>query len=600
LTESYGNPAVDRVPDIEALGWDMSFVPGAVNALLAWREAMKGGSPAVHDVPGAAGVSANEGATSSPSSPMRAAQAEPLRSSAPEGVGTPSLSALVASPPNPILSRHERMRAPKKEAERSEAGAAKKISPVIQPNVAPDVQEQAETAAEARKQIVEAKALPVPARSVAIPALIEELNGKHAVISNLGGKCLIMEWIPSLITKGGEEISYQTFGAFKDRYANRYIEAPDWRGSGQMVPLAPAWLAHPYRRQYEGLDLVPNGPAVLAGNRLNLWRRWGVEARKGEWGLMQRHIEEVLANGDPEMARYIVRWCAWVFQNAGKPPGVALALRGGKGTGKGLLGRYLMAIFGQHALQIFSPDHLSGKHNEHLQNKLFLFADEAFWAGDKTAERILKGMVTEPVMMIEPKGVNAFQWPNMLAIFMAANAAWVVPASHDERRYAFGEVSEARKQQKAYFDPLFAELAAGGAAAMLWDLRGMDLDGWHPRDAIPQTKGLREQKMYSLDGLDQWYVHKLGVGRLPWPSVKNPRQSLAAYLLEDCKEFSPPNRFVEPTEFGLFLAKRGCEHKSNGKKWTWVFPPLGECRRAWEAEAGAWEWLEPGLEDWQG
>jgi hypothetical protein len=221
-----------------------------------------------------------------------------------------------------------------------------------------------------------------------------------------------MEWLPGLVTKGGEEISYQTFGAFKDRYANRYIDATDLRGRRETLPLAPVWLAHPYRRQYEGLDLVPNGEAVLEGNRLNLWRKWGVEAQQGEWGLMQRHVEEVLANGDPEFAKYIVRWCAWVLQNAGTPPEVALALRGGKGTGKGMLGRYLMAIFGQHALQIFNTEHLSGKHNEHLQNKLFLFADEAFWAGDKLAERILKGMITERVMMIEPKGVNAFQWPN--------------------------------------------------------------------------------------------------------------------------------------------------------------------------------------------
>jgi len=102
LTESYGNPAVDRVPDIEALGWDMSFVPGAVNALLAWREAKKG-SPAVPTVPGAAGQSAKEGAaTSSPSSPMKAAPADlPLSSSAPVEVGAP-LAALVASPPTVV------------------------------------------------------------------------------------------------------------------------------------------------------------------------------------------------------------------------------------------------------------------------------------------------------------------------------------------------------------------------------------------------------------------------------------------------------------------------------------------------------------------
>ena len=47
----------------------------------------------------------------------------------------------------------------------------------------------------------------------------------------------------------------------------------------------------------------------------------------------------------------------------------------------------------------------------------------------------LKGMITRKVLMIEPKGVNAFQWPNRLGIYMAANAKWVVAASHDERRF---------------------------------------------------------------------------------------------------------------------------------------------------------------------
>jgi hypothetical protein len=128
-----------------------------------------------------------------------------------------------------------------------------------------------------------------------------------------------------------------------------------------------------------------------------------------------------------------------------------------------------MIIFGEHGLQIFDPAHLTGKHNQHLQNKLFLFADEAFWAGDRTAERTLKGVVTEKRMMIEPKGVNAFPWPNRLSIYMAANADWVVPASHDERRYAVGNVNERWKQNEDYFIPLFAEIKAGGAAAMLYD-----------------------------------------------------------------------------------------------------------------------------------
>ena len=54
---------------------------------------------------------------------------------------------------------------------------------------------------------------------------------------------------------------------------------------------------------------------------------------------------------------------------------------------------------------------------------------------------------------------------------MAANADWVVPASHDERRYAVGNVNERWKQNEDYFIPLFAEIKAGGAAASPQQMR---------------------------------------------------------------------------------------------------------------------------------
>jgi hypothetical protein len=69
-------------------------------------------------------------------------------------------------------------------------------------------------------------------------------------------------------------------------------------------------------------------------------------------------------------------------------------------------------------VQIFSTELLCGKHNAHLQNKLFLFVDEAMWAGDKAAEKVLKGLTTERWMMIEPKGIDAFQWPNRLGLLL--------------------------------------------------------------------------------------------------------------------------------------------------------------------------------------
>jgi hypothetical protein len=43
----------------------------------------------------------------------------------------------------------------------------------------------------------------------------------------------------------------------------------------------------------------------------------------------------------------------------------------------------------------------------------------------------------------------------------------------------------------------------------------IDLDGWHPRDDIPQTAALVEQKMLSLEGQEQWWANMLGSGEHP-------------------------------------------------------------------------------------
>src|SRR5262245_45451912 len=87
---------------------------------------------------------------------------------------------------------------------------------------------------------------------------LNELNKKHAVITNLGGKCVVMEWVTSQIDDRWEEPSYQTFGAFKDRYANKYVEVIlEVSGKVQKIgadQAAPWWLVQPSRRQFDGLD----------------------------------------------------------------------------------------------------------------------------------------------------------------------------------------------------------------------------------------------------------------------------------------------------------------------------------------------------------
>jgi hypothetical protein len=117
--------------------------------------------------------------------------------------------------------------------------------------------------------------------------------------------------------------------------------------------------------------------------RLNLWRGFGSEPKPGEWPLLRRHILDVLCSGNKEHAQYMARWIAWRVQNPIKQSEVALVLGGDKGTGKGKFLRLLCRLFGTHAIQISDRKHLTGSFNAHFMQTCLLFADEAFWPGDK-------------------------------------------------------------------------------------------------------------------------------------------------------------------------------------------------------------------------
>ena len=92
------------------------------------------------------------------------------------------------------------------------------------------------------------------------------------------------------------------------------------------------------------------------------------------------------------------------------------------------------SLWGRHFLHISSAKHLVGQFNAHLRDCCFLFADEAFFAGDRSHESVLKTLVTEDMIIVEGKGVDAEPSPNYVHLMMASNSDWVVPSGPDERR----------------------------------------------------------------------------------------------------------------------------------------------------------------------
>lgn len=353
--------------------------------------------------------------------------------------------------------------------------------------------------------------------------ILEEMNRLHAVV--VQGKVRVLSWVKvepddeHSDLAGRLVVDLQSFEDFRNRYRNKTVVVGfSDNGKPKLMKRGDWWLDHEHRREIRGLVFRPGGEAEINGFQ-NLWRGWAMEPKPGDWSKMREHVRAVLANGNDEHADYILRWTAWAVQNPARQAEVALVFRGGRGVGKGIFARAVKDLFGQHGLHIRSSKHLTGDFNLHLRDCCLMFADEAIAPGDKAAESRLKGLVTEPQLLIEGKGENAVMSPNYLHIVMASNEKWVVPAGDDERRFAVFDVSGARQGDQAYWNALVAELDGGGLAAMLFDLLAMDLRDWHPRRSVPQTDALMRQKVASLTGLDAYLYDLLCVGE--FPELKN-------------------------------------------------------------------------------
>ena len=282
-----------------------------------------------------------------------------------------------------------------------------------------------------------------------------------------------------------------------------------------------AWVTHPKANTYRGgVVFLPNKEPKKG--YFNTWLGFGMKPRPAPnptfLSSIYKHIKEVVCSGNADLYDYFIRWIAYTMQNPDKQAGVAIVLRGEKGTGKSIVGHFLRKIWGNHGLHIINPKHLVGNFNAHLADTCFLFADEAFYAGDKSTENLLKGLVTEPMLLIERKGVDAIQQPNYLKILMVTNSEYVVPVSRDERRYCVIDVASTHREKNAETRKYFTNLARDlddkrAQSAFLYEMLNFDLkkpEQWDIRN-IPDSIGLRDQRYFSMNSVQHWFADALNM-----------------------------------------------------------------------------------------
>ncbi len=372
-------------------------------------------------------------------------------------------------------------------------------------------------------------------------------------------------------------------------------------------PLGTWWINHPQRRQYDGVLFDPT-PNAQHDGMYNLWRGWAVTPRRGDWSKMRALVREVLCAGDQASYDYVMKWMAHMVQHPARPAEVAMVFKGSKGSGKGTFCRALTELAGKHGRHVTSPEHFTGRFNEHLADTIVLFVDEGFWAGDKKAEGQLKGLITEKSMSYEGKGKPIFEGPNQLHVVMASNEDWVVPATHDERRFAVFEADDSAAKAFRHFAALNDEDGPERdrmLSAMLYDLMHMELSDWHPRKDIPQTRALVDQKIegFRKSPLDAWWFSCLENGEVNtltgvaahWPEgwLAGPHEK--DLMLTSLHVSSKDAVSVTKTKLAKYLGKVGVSMgdkvRNSQNQKVWSVPSLQQARQSFESQiGGSIEW----------
>lgn len=449
------------------------------------------------------------------------------------------------------------------------------------------------------------------AREEVIHPMLRELNERHAVIADIGGRCRIISEVMDHAL-GRPRLSRQSFDDFRNRYMHVKVEVGrDQQGRAVEKPAGSWWVQHPLRRQYETIVFAPSVEVPAA---YNLWRGFACDAIPGDCQLYLDHLRENICRGKEELYHYLVRWLARAVQMPNCAGEVAVVLRGNRGTGKGFFVREFGRLWGRHFLQVSNSKHLVGNFNAHLRDAVLLFGDEAFYAGDKSHESVLKMLVTEELIPIEAKGVDVELSPNFTHIILASNADWVVPAGADERRFFVLEVGEDRKQDSTYFAKVRKQLDSGGRQALLHYLLNLDLTGFDVRK-VPQTQALREQKLLSMGPEEQWWYDKLHFGRAVDRHDRWEREVPTRQLQRDYVEALTRmgvQRRVSATALGRFLARvcppgypktsqrlaevseeglNGFEHRRKERAYFYTLPELAQCRALWDQRyGGPYDW----------
>lgn len=340
-----------------------------------------------------------------------------------------------------------------------------------------------------------------------------------------------------------------------------------------------------------GYSALSNSPIELDRRKLNSWHGFaGREVPEIHMDLIKPildFIREVVCSDETErdytampldnsaddLLHYVLSWFANGIQRPEKPNGSALVMVSNEGTGKNTLLEFMRDfVYGKPITRYLNgTGPITQKHNTALVGRKLIVINEVAGADDtqnfKAKWNSVKTLLTEDVLWVEPKGVDAFQVDNFANYVFCSNNFDSIYLAGSDRRYTIIKFSEKYMGNEAYFTQLrksFTQEAGQHFYTYLLRYRCRSV-----RTGI-MTDMKRDIIEMSLPSYEK-FINELKEARISRPEdsvfrgLPDRITPLSLYRLycDWCNENGYGHK-VSMTKFGLFIKDKFKKIKTNG------------------------------------
>ena len=231
-------------------------------------------------------------------------------------------------------------------------------------------------------------------------------------------------------------------------------------GKGEPVPFLKRWRADDARRIVDSLvykraeDCRPNEATLFAGFAYSKLPPCENAAAVEQF----KDILRAVSGDEDSVYEYNLKWLARLVQDPFNKAGTAVIfINKAQGTGKDTIALWMKKVLGNHVAHYNDEAAYWSPYDTKKEGAILVYLEEVGSGAAKAKSAELKARLTSDSHIVNPKGVKAYDIPNMASVLMTTNLTDPVRVEGTDRRFFLSYGSNRLMGLADYWSAFYSE-----------------------------------------------------------------------------------------------------------------------------------------------